>query len=122
MKSLLPFVLILSACPTEPPAPKDPATIVEPTEKLRTITPEESGLEEAIRIDVLCFKVAGITEASLQGTVYSKGYDPEKFLAGCQENLEGPKTDEWNTYYDCVVDAGDKSYVVKCAGVAVSPF
>lgn len=113
MKRLLPFTLILAACPTEP-VPEEPTTIVEPA--------EEGPNEKSIRSDILCFKVAGITEASLQGTVHYKEYDPEKFVDECNQNLEGPKAAGWKTYYECVVYAGDKSYVAKCAGVAVSPF
>lgn len=116
MKRLLPFVLVLAACPTgEPQVAKEAKKADEKAEP----TKEETKAEKD---DALCFKVAGVTEASLQGTVHSKKYDPEKFKAGCEKNLKGSKAEKWRAYYDCVVETGDKSYVVKCTGKSPSTF
>ena len=117
-KLILPIAFLLG-CPTGDTKKDDTEADTEAvtkTEEKAEEKSEEKAEEKADPNNTLCFKAAGVVESSLQGTVHSKKYDPEKYLADCEKKVTGSKGDAWKAYYECMVEVGDKGYVVKCAG------
>jgi hypothetical protein len=93
MRRTLAALTLLTACPSQ-------ATQVDPGPEEK---PPQLEAPADVERDPLCYKAAGITEASLEGTAHASAYNPERFMAECQANVDGEQGEAWKTYYLCIV-------------------
>ena len=111
----LAFLVLLTGCPEalESDSTAKADQVADPS-------PEAKAPEGAE--DALCFKAAGIADSALEGTVAASKFDPVKYKADCEKQLTAEQGAQWRSFYECMVEAGDKTYVLKCSDKSPSPF